>query len=105
MRPLSTLALALALGLAASGARAEMLPAYDPLTICESIAGGSARQEMIMRGCLDWQERTRKEVALLWDKVPVPVQETCAATSKQSGDYWKLKTCIDKQVEPDPSEH
>jgi hypothetical protein len=98
MRHLSTLAIALALGVGAQAARAEMLPAYDPLTICESIAGGAARQEMIMRGCLDWQERTRKEIALLWDKVPEPVQENCAATTKQSGDYWKLKTCIDKEA-------
>jgi hypothetical protein len=30
--------------------------------------------------------------------VPEPVQENCAATTKQSGDYWKLKTCIDKQA-------
>ena len=75
MRHLSTLALAFALGCGASVARAEMLPAYDPLMICEAIAGSSARPEMIMRGCLDWQERTRKEIALAWDKVPGSVQE------------------------------
>ena len=57
-------------------------------------------RDACMRGCLDWQERTRKEVALAWDKVPAPVQETCAAASKPSGDYWRLKTCIDRQGKP-----
>ena len=104
MRHLSALALACGLGLPAA-AQAEMLPAYDPLMICEAIAGSSARQEMIMRGCLDWQERTRKEVALAWDKVPTPVQESCAAAAKTSGDYWRLKTCIDRQGRPQESEH
>jgi hypothetical protein len=104
MRHLPTLAFVLGFGVPAA-AQAEMLPAYDPLTICEAIAGGSARQEMIMRGCLDWQERTRKEVALAWDKVPGPVQESCAATVKASGDYWRLKTCIDRQGKPIASEH
>ena len=99
MRHLSTLALALALGFGALAAHAEMLPAYDPLMICEAIAGSSARPEMIMRGCLDFQERTRKEIALLWDKVPEPVQHSCAQATKQSGDYWRLKTCIDKATE------
>ena len=79
-------------------ARAEMLPAYDPLTICESVAGSSARQEMIMRGCLFFQERMRKEVALVWDKVPSPVQQSCAATAKASGDYWRLKSCLDREA-------
>jgi hypothetical protein len=78
-------------------AQAEMLPAYDPVMVCGAIAGSSARPEMIMRGCLDWQERTRKEVALAWDKVPGPVQESCAAAAKASGDYWKLKSCLDRE--------
>ena len=77
-------------------ARAELLPAYDPLTICESVAGSSARQEMIMRGCLFLQERMRKEVALVWDKVPSPVQQSCAAAAQASGDYWRLKSCLDR---------
>jgi hypothetical protein len=96
MRHLSTLTFAFALGFGASAARAEMLPAYDPLMICEAIAGSSARPEMIMRGCLDFQERTRKEIALLWDTVPEPVQHSCAEAAKRSGDYWRLKTCLDK---------
>ena len=28
-----------------------------------------------MRGCLDFQQRTRKEIALTWDNVPASVQE------------------------------
>jgi hypothetical protein len=80
-------------------ATAEMLPAYDPLEICSYVAGTSARQELIMRGCLDFQERTRKEVSLVWDKLPQPVQESCSNAAKASGDYWKLKSCIDREVE------
>jgi len=84
--------------LAAPMAHAEMLPAYDPEAICADVAGGSARQELIMRGCLDFQERTRKEIALAWDKLPVPVQESCTKAAEGSGDYWRLKSCIDKEV-------
>jgi hypothetical protein len=80
-------------------ATAEMLPAYDPLEICSYVAGTSARQALIMRGCLDFQERTRKEVSLVWDKLPQPVQESCSNAAKASGDYWKLKSCIDREVE------
>jgi hypothetical protein len=79
-------------------AHAEMLPAYDSEAICADVAGGSARQELIMRGCLDFQERTRKEIALAWDKLPVPVQESCSKAAEGSGDYWRLKSCIDRQV-------
>ena len=87
-----------ALIFAASLAHAEMLPAYDPEAICAAVAGGAARQELIMRGCLDFQERTRKEIALAWDKLPVPVQESCTKAAKVTGDYWKLKNCIDKEA-------
>jgi hypothetical protein len=104
MRYVSALAVAVSFGVGAPGAGAETLPAYDPLMICEAIAGSSARPEMIMRGCLDWQERTRKEIALLWNDVPEPVQHSCAAATKPSGDYWKLKSCIDKQAKSSPSE-
>lgn len=97
MRHLPVLLLALPL-CAPMAAQAEMIPAYDPLVICEAIAGSSARQEMIMRGCLFLQERMRKEVALVWDKVPSPVQESCAAKAKESGDYWRLKSCLDKEA-------
>jgi hypothetical protein len=85
--------------IAAPAANAEMLPAYDPLEICSYIAGTSARQELIMRGCLDFQERTRKEVSLVWDKLPQPVQQSCSQAAEESGDYWKLKSCIDREIE------
>jgi hypothetical protein len=90
--------LASALMAVAPLAHAEMLPAYDSEAICADVAGGSARQELIMRGCLDFQERTRKEIALAWDKLPVPVQESCTKAAEGSGDYWRLKSCIDRQV-------
>lgn len=90
--------LATALIFAAALAHAEMLPAYDPEAICAAVAGGAARQELIMRGCLDFQERTRKEIALAWDKLPVPVQESCTKAAQKTGDYWKLKNCIDKEA-------
>jgi hypothetical protein len=97
MRRLVVLLAALAAVLPFS-ARADVLPAYDPLTICESVAGSSARQEMIMRGCLFFQERMRKEVALVWDEVPSLVQQRCAAAAKASGDYWRLKSCLDREA-------
>jgi hypothetical protein len=87
-----------ALMFGAALAHAEMLPAYDSEAICAVAAGGAARQELIMRGCLDFQERTRKEIALAWDKLPVMVQETCDKAAKPSGDYWKLKNCIDREA-------
>jgi hypothetical protein len=96
MRSFPILVSALILG--APLAHAEMLPAYDSKAICADVAGGSARQELIMRGCLDFQERMRKEIALAWDKLPLPVQESCTKAAEASGDYWRLKTCIDKQV-------
>jgi hypothetical protein len=77
-----------------------MLPAYDSEAICADVAGGSARQELIMRGCLDFQERTRKEIALTWDSVPASVQESCGKAAEASGDYWRLKSCIDKELKP-----
>jgi hypothetical protein len=101
MRSFPVLISALVLG--ASLAHAEMLPAYDAEAICADVAGTSARQEMIMRGCLDFQERTRKEISLVWDKLPLPVQESCAKAAEPSGDYWRLKSCIDQQVPPTTS--
>jgi hypothetical protein len=87
-----------ALIFATSLAHAEMLPAYDPEAICAAVAGGAVRQELIMRGCLDFQERTRKEIALAWDKLPGPVQESCTKAAEATGDYWKLKNCIDREA-------
>lgn len=97
MRHVPILVLTFVFGLPAA-AQAEMLPTYDPMTICETIAGSSTRQELIMRGCLDFQERIRKQVALEWDTVPEPVRQSCAAAAKESGDYWKLKSCLDLSV-------
>lgn len=101
MRYFSFLALSLALMSPThpSGALAEMLPAYDMQTMCGDLAGTSIRQEMVMRGCLDFQERMRKEVALAWDKVPPPVQSSCTKAASASGDYWRLKSCIDKETQ------
>jgi hypothetical protein len=90
--------LASALLFAVSLAHAEMLPAYDPEAICAAVAGGAVRQELIMRGCIDFQERTRKEIALAWDKLPVPVQLSCTKATEATGDYWKLKNCIDREA-------
>lgn len=99
MRYFSFLALSFALVsvVRPPAALAEMLPAYDMQTMCGDLAGTSIRQEMVMRGCLDFQERMRKEVALAWDKVPAPVQSTCSKAANASGDYWRLKSCIDKE--------
>ncbi len=94
MRPLSTLVVAFVL--LAPPAYAEMLPAYDPEMICSDVAGTSARQEMVMRGCLDFQARMKKELTLSWDKVPQPVQTSCSKAASASGDYWRLKSCIDQ---------
>ncbi len=68
-----TLILALMLGLPL--AHAGMLPVYDAEAICSDLAGTSAKQEVVMRGCLDFQERMRKDVALTWDGLPGSVQE------------------------------
>jgi hypothetical protein len=92
--------LALALIPTISVARAEMLPAYDSEALCADVAGSSARQELIMRGCLDFQERIRKEVALTWETVPATVQESCGKATEASGDYWRLKSCIDRETRP-----
>jgi hypothetical protein len=81
----------------ASLAHAEMLPAYDPEAICAAVAGGAARQELIMRGCLDFQERTRKEIALAWDKLRV-LCKSPAPRRRSRRDYWRLKNCIDKEA-------
>ena len=90
--PVFTSALVLGLPLAYAG----MLPAFDAEAICLDLAGTSARQELAMRGCLDFQDRMRKEIALRWDGLPAYVQDSCVKASA-NGDYWKLKTCIDKQ--------
>ena len=101
MQRFPILALALMFGLPA--AHAEMLPAYDPEVICSDLAGTSAKQDVVMRGCLDFQERMRKEVALAWDKLPVPVQNSCGKAAEASGDYWRLKSCIDREAQSAPT--
>jgi hypothetical protein len=96
-----TLTLTLMLGL--PPAHAGMLPAYDAEAICTDLAGTSVKQEVVMRGCLDFQERIRKEMALSWDTLPDSVQELCGKAAEASGDYWRLKSCIDRQVRPAPT--
>jgi len=96
------LTLTMALTLAPSLAGAGTMPAYDPEAICSDLAGTSARQELIMRGCLDFQERLRKEISLAWDGLHGSVQDACEHAAKEPGDYWKLKSCIDHEV-PTPT--
>jgi hypothetical protein len=78
-------------------ARAGMLPAFDSEALCMDVAGTSVRQEIVMYGCMDFQDRMRKEISLRWDRLPVYVQDSCAKAAETTGDYWKLKTCIDKE--------
>ena len=92
-----TLILALMLGLPL--AHAGMLPVYDAEAICSDLAGTSAKQEVVMRGCLDFQERMRKDVALTWDGLPGSVQDSRGKAAEASGDYWRLKSCIDQEVQ------
>jgi hypothetical protein len=96
-----TLTLALMLGV--SPAFAGMLPAYDAQAICSDLAGTSVKQEVVMRGCLDFQERIRKEVALAWDALPGSVQDICGKAAEASGDYWRLKSCIDREARSAPA--
>ena len=56
-------------------AQAGMLPAFDSEALCMDVAGTSAKQELVMYGCMDFQDRMRKEISL----------------------RWELKTCIDKE--------
>jgi len=88
-----TSALVLGLPLAHAGT----LPVFDSEALCMDVAGTSARQELVMYGCMDFQDRMRKEIALRWDRLPVFVQDSCAKTTEATGDYWKLMTCIDKE--------
>ena len=78
-------------------ARAGMVPAFDSEALCMDVAGTSVRQEIVMYGCMDFQDRMRKEISLRWDRLPVHVQDSCAKAAEATGDYWKLKTCIDKE--------
>ena len=55
-------------------AQAGMLPAFDSEALCMDVAGTSARQELVMYGCMDFQDRMRKEISLRWDRLPVYVQ-------------------------------
>ena len=95
---LRSLTLTSMLVLALSPARAGTMPAYDTEVVCSDLAGTSANQDVVMRGCLDFQERLRKEIALAWDRLPVYVQESCGKAAEESGDYWRLKSCIDMQA-------
>jgi hypothetical protein len=92
------LTIAIALIFAPSLARAGGIPAYDTEAVCADLADTSAKQEVVMRGCLDFQERVRNQIALAWDKVPVSVQDSCAKATEESKDYWRLKSCIDMQM-------
>jgi hypothetical protein len=94
------LTVTMALVLGASLARAGALPTYDIETACEDLAGTSAKQELVMRGCLDFEERTRKEIALAWDTLSDDVQNSCDKLAKQDGipSYYRLKACIDKKA-------
>ncbi len=87
-----------ALVLVLSPAGAGTMPAYDTEQVCADLAGTSARQELVMRGCLDFEERTRHEIAAAWDKVSADVQVSCERLVESNGgaSYWRLKTCIDK---------
>ncbi len=87
-----------ALVLVLSPASAGTMPAYDTEQVCADLAGASARQELVMRGCLDFEERTRHEIAAAWDKVSADVQVSCERLVESNGgaSYWRLKTCIDK---------
>jgi hypothetical protein len=82
-----------------SAARAGGLPAYDTEAVCEDLAGTSAKQQLVMRGCLDFEERTKKEVALAWDGLPESVRAACDDFVKRAGlpSYYRLKTCIDRE--------
>jgi hypothetical protein len=91
--PIFASALFVALPLAHAGT----LPAFDSEALCMDVAGTSARQELVMYGCMDFQDRMRKEISLRWDRLPVSVQDSCAKAAEPTGDYWKLKTCIDKE--------
>lgn len=86
-----------ALILSSFPAQAGMLPAFDSESLCMDVAGTSVRQEIVMYGCMDFQDRMRKEISLRWNGLPVYVQDSCARAAEATGDYWKLKTCIDKE--------
>jgi hypothetical protein len=90
--------LTMALITAPSLAHAGPMPAYDPEVICSDLAGTSAKQELVMLGCLDFQDRIRKEIGFAWDQLPVTVQDSCGKAAAASGDYWRLKSCIDKEA-------
>jgi hypothetical protein len=92
------LTIATALIFAPSLARAGAMPAFDTEAVCSDLADTSAKQEVVMRGCLDFQERIRNEIALAWDKLPVSVQDSCGKAAEESKDYWRLKSCIDMQM-------
>jgi hypothetical protein len=47
-----------ALMLTFSVAHAGELPNYDIEAACEDLAGTSAKQQLVMRGCLDFEART-----------------------------------------------
>ena len=35
-----------------------------------------------MYGCMDFQDRMRKEISLRWDRLPVYVQDSCAKAAE-----------------------
>jgi hypothetical protein len=89
--PIFASALVLGLPLAHAGT----LPVFDMEAICLDLAATSAKQELVVRGCVDFQERTRNELAQSWDTVPVRVRDQCVKAAGENGDYWRLKSCID----------
>lgn len=73
-----------------------MLPNIDMEALCLNLAATSAKQELVVRGCMDFQERTRNELAQSWETVPVRVQDQCVKAAGENDDYWRLKSCIDR---------
>ena len=72
-------------------AHAGMLPAFDSEALCMDVAGTSVRQEIVMYGCMDFQDRMRKEISLRWDRLPVYVQDSCAKAAETTGDVCRAQ--------------
>jgi hypothetical protein len=75
----------------------RMLPAFDSEALCTDVAGTSARQELSVYGCMDFQDRMRKEISPA-GTAPGLCARICAKAAEGTGDYWKLKTCIDQKA-------
>jgi hypothetical protein len=88
----------LALLIAMPAALAEPLPVYESENVCLDVAGEAINHELILRGCMDLQQRTKSELELYWGSLPMSVQVSCMQANGPVGDYWKLKTCVDKEA-------